>query len=191
MLKIKKTQYDKLRKSFRRSNPGNDDEFPKGAHVLVQFPQAPGTSKLMSSWRGKFIVIQKVDRNVYLVAHIEGHRRKMLIHKSRLKRLPDGQGRDLTRSDSNGAITETCEQKSENHQNAKNVRESEKLRTNEHTAGSDVKSAGYGDNKHTDLEKQKDEIGERKTNVRDRKKKIHKWEVPEKKTHKMNLRSQK
>lgn len=48
---------------------------------------------------------------MYLVAHEEGQRRKMLIHQSRLKRLPDGQGRDLTSPESNGAVTDQCEQK--------------------------------------------------------------------------------
>ena len=190
-VKNKKTRYEKLRKSYKELNPDTENEFPVGAHVLVQFPQAPGTSKLMSSWRGKFIVINKVDKNVYLVAHEEGHRRKMLIHQSRLKRLPIGQGRDLTSSDSHGAVTRNCEHENENNQNAKDVRGSEKLRiSNEQSTGKD-KCAGYGDKKHPDLETNEKD-GERKANVRNTKqKKIQKWEVPETKSHGMKLRTRK
>ena len=189
-VKNKKLRYEKLRKSYDSSNPGTENEIPVGAHVLVKFPQAPGTSKLMSSWRGRFIVIKKVDKNVYLVAHEEGHRRKMLIHQSRLKRLPIGQGRDLTSSDSHGAVTRNSEQENENHQNAKDVRGSGKLRiSNEQSTGNDG-SADYGD-KHIDL-KSNEKDGERKANVRGTKqKKIQKWEVPEIKTHEMKLRTRK
>ena len=127
---------------------------------------------------------------MYLVAHEEGHRRKMLIHQSRLKRLPIGQGRDLTSSDSHGAVTRNSEQENENHQNAKDVRGSGKLRiSNEQSTGNDG-SADYGD-KHIDL-KSNEKDGERKANVRGTKqKKIQKWEVPEIKTHKMKLRTRK
>ena len=191
-VKNKKLRYEKLRKSYKELNPGTENEFPVGAHVLVQFPQAPGTSKLMSSWRGRFIVIKKVDKNVYLVAHEEGHRRKMLIHQSRLKRLPIGQGRDLTSSDSHGAVTQNSENENEDYQNAKNDRVSEKLRiSNEQSAGKDG-SADYGDKKHPDLEKLNEKDGERRANVRDAKqKKIQKWAVPERKTHEMKLRTRK
>ena len=62
---------------------------------------------------------------------------------------------------------------------------------NEQSAGK-VTSAGYGDKKQNDLEKNIEKDGEQSANVRsDAKKKMRKWEATEQKTHKMKLRSRK
>ena len=191
-VKNKRLSYEKSRKSYLSSTPDTENELPVGAHVLVQFNQAPGTSKLMSSWRGKFIVNSKVDKNVYMVSHVEGHRRKMLVHKSRLKLLPNDQGRDLVSSDSNKEVTGNNELGVKETKRDEQVRGSEKLRMkNEQSAGK-VTSAGYGDKKQNDLEKNIEKDGEQSANVRsDAKKKMRKWEATEQKTHKMKLRSRK
>ena len=191
-VKNKRLRYEKSRKSYLSSTPDTVNELPVGAHVLVQFPQAPGTSKLMSSWRGKFIVNSKVDKNVYLVSHVEGHRRKMLVHASRLKLLPNDQGRDLVSSDSNKEVTGNNELGVKETKRDEQVRGSEKLRiTDEQSAGKEA-SAGYGDKKQNDLEKNIEKDGEQSANVRsDAKKKMRNWEAVEQKTHKMKLRSRK
>ena len=126
-----------------------------------------------------------------MVSHVEGHRRKMLVHKSRLKVLPNDQGRDLVNSDSNGTITNNDELDVEETKNDRKVRESEKLRiSNEQSAGKG-KSAGYGDKKQNDLDGNIEKDGEQTANVRSDAKKIKKWEAAEQKTHKMKLRSRK
>ena len=189
--KNKKIRYEKLQKSYKSSTPNNETEFPVGAHVLVQFPQAPGTSKLMSNWRGTFIVNSKVDKNVFLVSHAEGHRRKMLVHKSRMKLLPSDQGRDLVNADSNGAITHDELVVGETKDDEK-VRGSGQPRMKNEQSVEVKDSAHYGDKKQNDLDGKIEKDDEHVANVRqDAKKKIKKWEPAGRNTHKMKLRSQK
>ena len=127
-----------------------------------------------------------------MVSHVEGHRRKMLVHKSRMKFLPNDQGRDLIISDSNGAITDKNDLDVQEAKTGVKDLGSEKPRiTNEQSVGKE-ESAGYGDKKHNDLDLNIEKNGEQVANVRpDAKKKIQKWEVEERKTHKMKLRSRK
>merc|ERR1711911_539832 len=87
-VETKTKRYQKLRRDYDKSFPDADKDFPNGAHVLIQFPQAPGSSKLANNWKGTYVIINQVDKNVYLVSHSEGQRRKMLVHKSRIKLLP-------------------------------------------------------------------------------------------------------
>ena len=88
-VKMKTQRYQKLRRDYDKSFPDANKDLPIGAHVLIQFPQAPGTSKLVSNWKGTYVIINQVDKNVYLVSHSEGQRRKMLVHKSRIRLLPN------------------------------------------------------------------------------------------------------
>ena len=188
-VKNKQRRYDKLRKSYDKLVPDIEREFPNGAHVLIQFPQAPGTSKLMSNWKGVYIVNNKVDKNVYIVSHMEGQRRKMLIHKSRMKLLPYDRKRDPINPDSSGAVAE------ENNLEKKQIANttdcgSEKLRekSNEQSIVEDS-ARDYGDKKHTDLEKINQEAIGQKAHVRqDAKKKVREEAASR---HKMKLRSRK
>jgi len=98
-VKIKQKSYEKSRNIFKKNVPEHDGEIPIGAHVLIHFPQAVGTNKLMSQWRGTYLVHSRVDKNVYLVSHLEGQRRKMLIHKNRIRILPKNQDGNLDQKD--------------------------------------------------------------------------------------------
>ena len=110
----KQRSYEKARNIYNKIAPEDDGNIPIGAHVLIHFPQAQGTTKLMSNWRGTFLVLQQVDKNVYMVTHVDGQRRKMLIHKNRLRVLPKDQDGNLVQSDSSDAVAknETEVQKS-------------------------------------------------------------------------------
>ena len=185
----KQRRYDKLRKSYDKSVPDIEREFPNGAQVLIQFPQAPGTSKLMSNWKGIYIVNNQVDKNVYIVSHIEGQRRKMLIHKSRMKLLPSDREREPISTDSYGAVAGDNELETKDHANT-TVRGSVKLRnkTVEHPIVEE-NARDYGDKKHNDLVKINKEHPERKAYVRtDAKKEVREAAASR---HEMKLRSRK
>ena len=100
----KQKSYEKLRNIYNKIAPEDDGNIPIGAHVLIHFPQAQGTTKLMSNWKGVYLVLNKVDKNVYLVSHVDGQRRKMLIHKNRIRVLPQDQDGNLVKSDSSDAV---------------------------------------------------------------------------------------
>ena len=103
-VKIKQKSYEKSRNNFKKNGPEHDDEIPIGAHVLIHFPLAPGSNKLMSQWKGTYLVNQKVDKNVYLVSHSDGQRRKMLIHKNRIRVLPQNDQDGNLNNDSSEAV---------------------------------------------------------------------------------------
>ena len=104
-VKSKTERYKKLRRDYDKSFPDADKDFPNGARVLIQFQQAPGTSKLVSNWKGTYVIINQVDKNVYLVSHSEGQRRKMLVHKSRIRLLPTDRD-DSVNNDSSVAVAD-------------------------------------------------------------------------------------
>ena len=111
-VKQKAESYIKSRKIYEKSSPEDDGEIPNGARVLIRFPQAPGTTALLSNWKGTYTVISRVDKNVYLVGHKEGLRRKMLIHKSRIRLLPKSCELDSTQSEVSLAVKENDDSKS-------------------------------------------------------------------------------
>ena len=51
-----------------------------------------------------------MDKSVYLVSHLEGQRRKMLVHKSRIKLLPNDREVDSVDSDSSVAVAENLKE---------------------------------------------------------------------------------
>ena len=148
-----KTQrYKKAQRIYDKSLPVANSDIPDGAHVLIQFPQAPGSSKLANNWKGTYVIIKQVDKNVYLVSHSEGQRRKMLVHKSRIKLLPsDRQTRYDHRRQADGsglALESKIDQEAINEQEVQKSRQLRKR--NEHPTA--VKEArDHSDNKHSDL----------------------------------------
>ena len=58
----------------------------------------------MSNWKGIYVINQQVDKNVYLVSHLEGQRRKMLVHKSRIRLLPNDRGLDSVNTEGSVAV---------------------------------------------------------------------------------------
>ena len=120
-VETKTKRYQKLRRDYDKSFPDADKDFPNGAHVLIQFPQAPGTSKLVSNWKGTYVIINQVDKNVFLVSHSEGQRRKMLVHKSRIRLLPTDRD-DSIKADCSVAVADK----------SKDLQGSGQLRTKEH-----------------------------------------------------------
>ena len=185
----KQHQYDKLRIKYDKDVPDIDSQFPVGAHVLVQFPQAPGTSKLMSNWKGIYIVNNQVDKNVYLVSHMEGQRRKMLIHKSRMKLLHYDRERDaIKKSDGSEAVATSEDLAKEKAATPDPVSEELKEENNEHSIVK-AKARDYGDKKHIDLEKLNEKEIEQTAKVQsDAKKKVRDAAASR---HKMTLRSRK
>ena len=140
----KTRRYEKLRKIYDKSLPETNRDIPIGAHVLIRFPQAPGTSKLMSNWKGIYVINQQVDKNVYLVSHLEGQRRKMLVHKSRIRLLPSDREMDSVDSDSSVAVAEKLKEQ-------KIVPESGQLRKqSEHPTEVTSPARDHSDNKHFD-----------------------------------------
>lgn len=119
----KAESYIKSRKIYDKSSPEDDGDIPVGAHVLIRFPQAPGTTSLLSNWKGTYTVISRVDKNVYLVGHKEGLRRKMLIHKSRIRLLPKSCELDSTQPDVKMAVNEN---------DSKSIKSEDQLRKDEH-----------------------------------------------------------
>ena len=114
--------------------------------VLIRFPQAPGTSKLMSNWKGIYVINQQVDKNVYLVSHLEGQRRKMLVHKSRIRLLPNDREMDSVDSDSSVAVAEKLQEQ-------KFVPESGQLRKqSEHPTEVKSTARDHSDKKHFEQE---------------------------------------
>ena len=118
----KQKSYKKSRDIYDKIAPEDDGNIPIGAHVLIHFPQAQGSTKLMSNWKGTYLVLNKVDKNVYLVSHVDGQRRKMLIHKNRMRVLPQDQDGNLVKSDSSEAVAK----------NEMEFQKSGKSRSNEH-----------------------------------------------------------
>ena len=167
-VKIKQKSYEKSRNIFKKNVPEHDGEIPIGAHVLIHFPQAVGTNKLMSQWRGTYLVQSRVDKNVYLVSHLEGQRRKMLIHKNRIRILPKNQDGNLDQKDGSDAVAEE-------------IQTSEKSRLkNEHPILVESKR-DQSDIKHFDP-------NNIKTNEQSA---VHKKKTKSSSTHGMRLRSQK
>ena len=167
-VKIKQKSYEKSRNIFKKNGPEHVGEIPIGAHVLIHFPQAVGTNKLMSQWKGTYLVQQKVDKNVYLVSHLEGQRRKMLIHRNRMRLLPHDQDGNLVQNDGSEAVAEE-------------IRTSEKSRlSNEHPILVETQR-DQSDTKHSDP----DNFKTSKQSTVQKKKTIAS------RTHKMRLRSQK
>ena len=61
-----------------------------GTKVLIEFPQPPGEStKTYNAWKGIYVVVKQIDKNSYLVGHLEGTRRKFLVHRRRIRPLPE------------------------------------------------------------------------------------------------------
>ena len=146
-VKNKTQRYEKLRKIYDKSLPETNRDIPIGAHVLIRFPQAPGTSKLMSNWKGIYVINQQVDKNVYLVSHLEGQRRKMLVHKSRIRLLPNDREMDSVDSDSSVAVAEKLQEQ-------KFVPESGQLRKqSEHPTKVKSTARDHSDKKHFEQEK--------------------------------------
>ena len=185
----KQRRYNKLRKSYEKNVPDIERRFPVGAHVLIQFPQAPGTSKLMSNWKGVYIVNSQVDKNVYLVSHMEGQRRKMLIHKSRMKLLHYDRERDaIKKSDGSEAVAIGDELAKEKAAKPVPVSEELKEETDEHSIVK-ANARDYGDKKHIDLEKLNEKEIEPTARVQsDAKKEVRDVAANR---HKMTLRSRK
>ena len=101
----------------------------------------------MSNWKGIYVINQQVDKNVYLVSHLEGQRRKMLVHKSRIKLLPNDREMDSVDSDSSVAVAESLKEK-------KIVPESGQLRKqSEHPTEVTSSARDHSDNKHFHTEK--------------------------------------
>ena len=122
----------------------------------------------MSQWKGTYLVQQKVDKNVYLVSHLEGQRRKMLIHRNRMRLLPPDQDGNLVQNDGSEAVAEE-------------IRTSEKSRLNdEHPILVDT-PRDQSDTKHSDPENFK--TSKQST--------VQKKKTIASRTHKMRLRSQK
>ena len=176
----KTQQYEKLRKIYDKSLPEANEDIPIGAQVLIQFPQAPGTSKLMSNWKGTYVINQQVDKNVYLVSHSEGQRRKMLVHKSRIRLLPTSDRvMDSVDLDSSAAVA--CRSKEQD-----SVPESGQLRKhNGHPTEVKVSARDHSDNKHFDHGKipKPDETNNRKVKNKENTRK-----VPAPNQHGMTLR---
>ena len=152
-----KTQrYKKAQRIYDKSIPVTNGDIPSGAHVLIQFPQAPGSSKLANNWKGTYVIINQVDKNVYLVSHSEGQRRKMLVHKSRIKLLPkDRETRCDQDRQAAGSGDKVFESEKEQKFELEKVQESGQLRkTDEHPTV--VKGAqDHSDKKHLDLKLKK------------------------------------
>ena len=154
----KAQRYKKAQRNYDKSIPVTNGDIPGGAHVLIQFPQAPGSSKLANNWKGTYVIINQVDKNVYLVSHLEGQRRKMLVHKSRIKLLPSDRG---TRCDQYRQAAGSGERDFESEKDQKDkietgkFQESGQLRkTDEHPTV--VKGArDHSDKKHFDLKPKK------------------------------------
>ena len=178
-VKNKTQRYEKLRKIYDKSLPEANRDIPIGAHVLIQFPQAPGTSKLMSNWKGIYVINQQVDKNVYLVSHLEGQRRKMLVHKSRIKLLPNDREMDSVDSDSSVAVAESLKEQ-------KIVPESGQLRKqSEHPTEVTSSARDHSDNKHFHTEKIPKSY---KTNNQKVMKKENTKKIPAPNQHGMTLR---
>ena len=141
-VETKTKRYEKLRRDYDKSFPDADKDFPNGAHVLIQFPQAPGTSKLVSNWKGTYVIINQVDKNVYRVSHSEGQRRKMLVHKSRIRLLPTDRD-DSIKADCSVAVADK----------SKDLQESGQLRTKEHPTAvkEETRDHSVYNKKHFDL----------------------------------------
>ena len=176
----KTKRYEKLRKIYDKSLPETNRDLPIGAHVLIQFPQAPGTSKLMSNWKGIYVINKQVDKNVYLVAHFEGQRRKMLVHKSRIRLLPDRE-LDTIETDSSVAVAD------KNIKQELNSASGQLRKQNEHPTEVEVKARDHSDTKHFDHE-QSSKIQETDKKV---KKKTNTKVIPAPNQHGMKLRKRK
>ena len=181
-VKQKTERYQKLRKVSDKSLPETSEGIPNGAHVLIQFPQAPGTSKLMSNWKGTYVVIQQVDKNVYLVSHVDGQRRKMLIHRSRIRVLPRHRKEDTMDIDGSEAVTKTVIEPK--------IHRSRQLGdSNEHSTEVKTPARDYSDKQHVDLgmkiPKSHHEPGSRKVQKSTKKK------IPAPNRHGMTLRKRK
>ena len=68
----------------------SDNQFSPKDRVLVKMKQLKGScGKLTNEWRGIYRILRQVDANVYFV-YLEGNqRRRFLVHKRRLRKLPD------------------------------------------------------------------------------------------------------
>jgi len=99
----------------------------------------------MSNWKGIYVINQQVDKNVYLVSHLEGQRKKMLVHKSRIRLLPNDREMDSIDFDSSVAVAEKEQIV---------VPESVQLRKQpEHPTEVKITARDHSDNKHFDLGK--------------------------------------
>ena len=149
-----KTQrYKKAQRIYDKSLPVANSEIPSGAQVLIQFPQAPGSSKLANNWKGTYVIINQVDKNVYLVSHSEGQRRKMLVHKSRIKLLPiDRQTRFDHRRQAAGSGQAYESNYDQEAKNELEVQKSRQLRKNNEHPTAVKEARDHSDNKHLDLE---------------------------------------
>ena len=85
--KQKECRFNKLRREYHTSK-GSKMTLKAGDHVLIKTPQLKGQcKKLFIAWRGRYVLHEQVDKNVWTVSLLNNSRRKFLVHTRRMRKI--------------------------------------------------------------------------------------------------------
>ena len=133
------TNHYRLDKSIRLRRTNNQKDQPSilkpGDLVLRYVVQPPmECAKLYRSWKGIYVILEKLDLNTYIVAREDDKRKKFIVHRDRLRLigLPDKSSTGYAVSENHKEIIEAPEENNEDDKqehctNKDQLRRSERL----------------------------------------------------------------
>ena len=96
---------EETRKSATKMDTVQAQNLTIGDKCLIYFPNT-NESKLFTPWKGIYEIVEKLDRNVFVVRELEQTRKKYIVHRARIRKLEDPVG-----SNENTAVSQPSVEK--------------------------------------------------------------------------------